>query len=120
MEVEIKNERLKRVNSLVQKELANIFLKETDFSGFLLTITRVETSANFQQAKVYLSVLPDEATDKVFDFLNKNIYSFQKKLNRRLKMRPVPKIILVKEEKTKQAAKIEKLLKEVKKKNDFG
>ncbi len=59
--------------------------------------------------------MPEESEKKVFDLLNKNIYDIQQKLNKRLNMRPVPRIQFKKEEQTKEAAKIEEILEDIKK-----
>lgn len=110
--------RIEKINSLIQKELDNIFLRELDFEkNAIITITGVNTAPNIQSAEIKISVLPDNKTQKVIEFLNKNVYNFQQKLNQRLKMRPVPKISFSIESRTKSAAKIEKLLEKIKNEN---
>lgn len=107
--------RLQRVNALIKKELSQIFLKEVDFpKDVLVTITRCESSKDLNQAKVYISVMPEDNIDKVFEILDRRIYDIQQTLNRRLKMRPIPRIEFQKEEKTEEAARVEELLEEVK------
>ena len=104
-------ERVKRVNDLIQEELGKIILKEMDFpQGSLVTITRVETAANFQTTKIFVSCLPDGFADKVMRILKRNIYDIQQMLNKVLRMRPIPKIIFYQEDKTIEAAKIETIL----------
>lgn len=107
--------RIERVNEVIREELCKIFLKEIDFpDGVLVTITRVVTSSNIIQAKVFVSVLPDRKTENVFNILNKIIYGIQQKINHRLRMRPIPRIQFEREEKIKEAARIEQLLEQVK------
>ena len=109
------SKRIERVNSLIQKELGKIILREVELPvGVLATLTRVETSANLIDAKAYIAVLPSEKTERVLEILNKIIYELQKILNRRLRMRPIPKIRFIKEKQTAEAAKIEGLLEEIK------
>lgn len=106
--------RIQRVNQLIKKELSKILLKEVDFpQGTLVTVTRVETLSNLQEAKVFISVMPEEKNPKVLEILNKLIYELQQKLNRRLKMRPTPKIRFVEEKATREAGRIEELLEEI-------
>ncbi|PIS38991.1 MAG: ribosome-binding factor A [Candidatus Nealsonbacteria bacterium CG08_land_8_20_14_0_20_43_11] len=108
--------RVDRINSLIEKELSNILVREGDFSEeALVTITRVNTSANLIQAKVFLSVLPEEKTAEVFRILNRRIYEIQQQFNKRVKMRPVPRLIFVDEKATKEAGRIEELLEKLKK-----
>ena len=112
--------RIQSVNSLIKNELSQILLKEVDFpEDTLATLTRVETSTDLSQAKVYISIMPDNKINEIFEILNKNIYKLQQELNKRLKMRPIPRIVFKKEEKTEEAGKIEELLEQIKKeKND--
>jgi len=110
------NNRIEKVNALIQEELSKILLKEVDFpKDTLVTITRVESSVNLNEARVYISVMPDEQIDKVSEILDRRIYDIQQALNRRLKMRPIPRIEFKKEEKTKKAARVEELLEGLKK-----
>jgi len=108
-------DRIQRVNSLIGHELAKIIQKDFDFPGVLVTLTSVDSSANLIQAKVYISVLPEEKADFVLSVLNKGVYVVQKKINRLLRMRPVPKIIFVKEKQLVRAGRIEELLDQLKK-----
>ena len=108
--------RIQRVNALIKNEVGKILLREVDFpQSVLATITRVETSANLFEAKVYVSVMPEEQVDRIFQILNKRVYDIQQALNKRLKMRPIPRIEFRKEEKTKEAGRIEELLEGLKK-----
>ncbi len=135
--------RIQRVNSLIKNELSQILLKEVDFpKNVLVTITQVEVSNNLSQAKVHISVMlarplrlakqggrvrrslgeggPEEQVDRVFKILNRQIYDLQQKLNKRLEMRPIPRIKFVKEEKTSEAARVEELLEEIKEEEKNG
>lgn len=108
--------RIEKVNSLIQKELGNIILKEIDiFPGVLLTITRVECARNLFSCRVYISVIPEDNFDNILALLNRHIYELQQKLNKKMRMRPVPKIQFLKEKKTAEAGRIEELLEHVKK-----
>lgn len=106
--------RLKRVNELIKEELGKIIVQEVEFpEKSIVTVTRVDASANLKQAQVYVAVI---GRDKAIDILKRKIYDIQHILNRRLNMRPVPKIIFKQEKETEKAAKIEELLEKIKKK----
>jgi len=110
--------RIQRVNELIKEEVSQLLLKEVDFpEKILATVTRVETSVDLKQAKVYISVIPEEEISKVIKILNNKIYDIQQKLNKRLTMRIVPRIKFVEEKKTAEAARIEELLEKIKKEN---
>lgn len=103
--------RIERVNSLIQKELGKIICKEIEFpAGCLVTITRVSSSPDLLNAKVFISVLPQEKIERVLEILGKTIYILQKQLDYKLRMRPIPKIRFVEEKETANAARIEELL----------
>ena len=108
-------ERIQQVNQLIKKELGQIILRECDFSkNVLVTITRTETSGNLIEVKVYVSVLPEKQSQRILETLNRRIFHIQQLLNRRLRMRPVPKIMFVGEKATARAGKIEQLLRKIK------
>jgi len=112
--------RIEKVNAFIKKELGSIILKEVDiFPDILLTITRVESSSNLIEAKVYLSILPEEKTEEVINLLKRKIYFIQQMLNKKLQIRPVPKIIFVKESRTAEASRIEELLREIDKEKEM-
>jgi ribosome-binding factor A len=110
--------RIEKVNNLIKKELGNLILKEIDiFPGIFLTITRVECSSNLFQGKVFISVMPEEKYNDVLELLNRHIYDLQQKLNKKMRMRPVPKITFYKETKTAEASRIEEILASIEKKD---
>jgi len=108
------NRRIKQVNELIKPELSQIILRKIDFpEGVLVTVTRAETSPNLIQAKVFVSVIPESQGKKVLRLLNKEIFGLQQEINKRLKMRPVPKIKFIEEKQTQEAAKIEAILEKI-------
>ncbi len=109
--------RVQKINTLLKSELNKIFLRDFDFTpDTLITITRVETSSNLILAKVYISVIPEKKIDEVLRILEREIYDIQQKINKRLKMRPVPKIKLEKENQAQEAGRVEDILEEIKNK----
>ncbi len=108
--------RVKQVNQLVKKTLGKIILEEfSKPEGTLITITRVETTPNLIKTKVFINIIPEEKTKKIIESLQKEVYHIQQKLNRKLKIRPVPKIIFKLDKSVEEAAKIEKILAKLKK-----
>lgn len=108
--------RISSVDNIIKKEIGDIVFRTIDVGrDILTTITRVETSSNIIQAKVYVSVMPDNQFDRIMGILNRKIYYIQQILNKKLRMRPIPKIIFLKEEKIKYASDIEKMIESLKK-----
>ncbi|MDD2696554.1 MAG: 30S ribosome-binding factor RbfA [Candidatus Pacebacteria bacterium] len=110
------SKRVPQVNQLIKKELSQIIRREIEFPlDVLVTLTRAEASPDLEEIKIYISSLPEEKKKTVLQILNKNIYQLQQKLNRRLEMRPIPKIYFVEEKETVEAGKIEEILAKLKK-----
>ena len=96
---------------MLEHEIGRILLKDFAFSPeILVTLTRVSVTANLIEAKAYVSVFPEPKADGIINALNKSVYDIQYKINRTLRMRPIPKIKFVKETEISKAAKIEELL----------
>lgn len=102
--------RLERINQLLKKQIGEIFLREINFNDALVTITDVLVSGNLQEAKIRITVLPENQEKKVLDILFRNIFDIQQVLNRKLNMRPVPKIIFEIDRGTKSEYEIDRLL----------
>ncbi len=108
-------DRVPQVNNLIQEELSKIIFREVEFPpGVLVTLTRVDTTANLIESRVYISVMPGSREEEVLKLLNKIIYFIQQILNKRLRMRPIPKIIFMAEKETVRAGKVEELLENLK------
>jgi len=109
------NNRVEKVNSLLEHEISKILLRDFDFpQGLLVTLTHVDCSTNLFEAKAFVSVYPEANFDKTLDLLDKATYSIQQKINRTLRMRPIPKIKFVKDKDTGRAGKVESLLAKLK------
>jgi len=110
------SQRIKSVNELIKKTISGLILKEIDFpKGMLVTITQVHTTPDLNKTSIFVSAIPDEKIDLAIRILNKNIYQLQKKMNKILFMKNVPRMEFRKETKTVEAQKIERLLDELKK-----
>lgn len=111
--------RISRVNRLIREELGKILYKEIEFpEGILVTLTRVETTPNLTQAKAYVSIMPENKEEEVLAALKKSLYTLQQKLNKKLKMRPLPRIIFAAEKATQAAGRIEEILEAIKVKDE--
>ncbi len=108
--------RIEKVNSLLEHEIGKIIQREIVFpKDFLVTLTKVQATPNLIEAKVYISVYPEDKADYAIEVLNKSVYDIQHQINRKLNMRPIPKIIFVKDVIESKAGKVEELLARLKK-----
>ncbi len=105
------NARIPRVNQLLKKELSSILSREIVFpDGCLVSISRAEATPNLQQARIYITVFPADKQKEVLDALQFRVYDIQQQLNKRLKMRPVPRIEICPDEGESKAQRIQEIL----------
>jgi len=108
-------ERALKFNELIKKELGKIIFNFLDIKpDVLVTITQVLTNPNLFTSDIYISVYPSSEAKKILNKLNRSIYQLQQLLNRKLEVRPVPKIFFKYDKNPEEAAQIEKLLEEIK------
>jgi len=106
--------RIQRVNELLKQEIGSLILKELDFSrDIMVTITEVDTSDDLQQAKVKVSIMPFLKAEKILKILNSQVFNLQKLLNKKLKMKIVPKIRFELDKSEERKTRIEQLLKKI-------
>lgn len=107
-------QRIEKVNSLLEHEISKLIAKEFNFAGAVVTLTHIETTLNLIEAKAYISAFPEDNIEKIIKVLNAGVYDIQKKIDKMLNMRPIPKVMFVKDEKIKEAARVEELLNKLK------
>lgn len=112
--------RLEQINELIKEELSKILDRMIEFpAGTLVTLTRVEVSEDKWYANAYVSCLPTHDGDiqdgEVLKIVEKNIYAIQQALNKKLRMRPVPKIRFLIDKAEKKRERIEELLSDLEK-----
>ena len=111
----MRTHRAERVGSLIQSELGKILLRDIDLPeadgkhSVLTTISRVEVSKDLSAAKVFVGILPESITKEVFTALKKEQGECQYLLNRRMNIKPMPRIDFVLDEGLGKASKIEKI-----------
>jgi len=107
-------QRIKRINELLKRQIGRIILEEIDFpNNVLVTVSRVETSQDVTHCKVSISVFPETEIKSVLIILQKLIYHIQQLVNKSLRMRPVPQIRFVEEKEIPKIQRIETLLEKV-------
>lgn len=87
------NQRVEQINENIHRELGAIFTREIEFpTDCLATISRISVSDDLRWAQVWISVLPITKRAKVLHLLKKRRGLIQKLLNKRLKMKPIPRL----------------------------
>ena len=107
--------RQKKVSRLIQKELADIFLRRgNEFAhGKLVSITRVRVSPDLSFAKVYISIFPTANQEDVLKSMQEHISKFRFDLGQKVRsqLRIVPDIAFHIDDSLDYIDKIDKLLK---------
>jgi len=115
------SKRIDKINSLIKRTFGEILLQEADLpNDVLVTVSSIETKPNLQSATVWLYISSfDKAQDKpqraqeVFELIEGQLYELQGFLNKKLSMRPLPRIMLKLDHGSEHASKIEKRLAEL-------
>ena len=106
--------RLNRVNELIRATIAEIISREVEMPpGVFVTVAKVDTTRDLRYAQVFVSVFPEKKFGNAIKILNKKLYILQGSLNKKLHMKPLPRIEFVSDHTEAEADKIEKLLKEI-------
>jgi ribosome-binding factor A len=107
--------RQNKVNSLMQRELAEIFQTEgrTLLPGGLITVTAVRVSADLGVAKVYVSLFPVKDKAAVLQRIKDHSSRMRGLLGARVgkQMRVVPELLFYVDDSLDRAEAIDKLLK---------
>ncbi len=107
--------RQKKVSRLLQKELADIFLRRgNEFAhGKLLSITRVRVSPDLSFAKIYLSIFPANNQADILNSIQENSSKIRYDLGQKVRsqLRIVPEIAFHIDDSLDYIDNIDKLLK---------
>lgn len=105
------SDRIVKLNKLIKEHLGEIFQRELSIKpGVFLTIAKVDTTPDIRYTRVSISVFPYKDSDYIMKTLSKEIYSIQGALNKKLKMRPLPRLEFILDSTEEEADKIEKIL----------
>lgn len=87
--------RLNKIGRLIQKELGDIFQKQTQaMPGTLVSVSVVRVSPDLSVAKAYLSIFPSEKGQTLIEAIRKNTKSIRFELGRRIgkQVRIIPEL----------------------------
>lgn len=106
--------RLEKMNKQLQRVVGEILQAEVEIPpGVLVTISRVETTANFRSATVWLSVFPSQAADDVMERIKALLYDLQRRVNNTMKMRVTPRLFFRLDHGAEKASDLETVFKKL-------
>jgi ribosome-binding factor A len=107
--------RQKKVSRLIQKEIADIFLKERSelAHGRILSVTKVRISPDLSFAKIYISIFPSTGQEEFIKSIQDNSPKLRFEMGRKIgrQLRIVPEIAFFIDDSLDYIDNIEKLLK---------
>jgi ribosome-binding factor A len=106
--------RIIKINSLIQSYVGEIISKELSLKpGVFITVAKVDTTPDLRYTRIFVSIFPEKELGYATKTLENELYQIQGKLNKKLSMRPLPKIEFKVDLTESHADEIEKLLKEI-------
>ena len=106
--------RQQKISRLIQKELSELFLKQTKLTkGMLVSVSGVKVSSDMQIASVYLSVFPSGDASEIVRNVNDNVKQIRYDLAQRVRfqLRVIPELRFFLDDSLDYMAHIDELLK---------
>jgi len=108
--------RQRRVSSLIKEALGKIVIQDVqDSASGLITITRVEVSADLKTARVYLSSYGEVDRNQLLESLEKRKGHLRKALASAIKLKYNPSLIFALDKTPEYEDRIDKLIQQSKK-----
>ncbi len=108
------SQRIQKLNSLIQKHISEILAKDLSLKlGVFITVAKVDTTSDLRYTRIFLSVFPEKEIHYVEETLKKEKYLLQGALNKKLNMKPLPRLVFQIDMTEAKADKIEKILKDL-------
>ncbi len=108
--------RQKRINSLLQHDMAEVFraLAAAEFPGTLITVSKIRVTPDLGLARVYLSFFPIDRTEKAMEFIQEHAPRIKNELAGRVRhqLRVIPNLQYFADDSMEYEANIERLLRE--------
>lgn len=111
--------RSKRVGDLLREVIADIVMKRLKDPriGFL-TVTGVEMKDDLKIARVFVTVMKDEEREITLNILNSASSFIRSELAKEVRLKFIPQLQFILDESIEYGARIDKLLRELKKDKD--
>ena len=110
-----KSQRQLRVGELLRKELSEALVKNdfhhSKLSNFSITVSQVIVTPDMKWARAFVSPLGGENFDGVMDYLNKNVFSIQKIIASKIRLKRMPKLVFIEDKSFDFASKINQKIK---------
>ncbi len=109
----MESKRLNKIGRLLQKELGDIFQKQTQgMPGTLISVSTVRVSPDLSVAKAYLSIFPSERGEELLEAIRTNTKAIRYDLGQRVRnqLRIIPDLSFFIDDSLDYIENIDKLL----------
>ena len=110
-----KSQRQLRVGELLRKEISEVLVKNnfhhSDLGNFSITVSQVIVTPDMKWAKAFVSPLGGENFDEAMNYLNKNIFSIQKIIASKVRLKRMPKLVFIEDKSFDFASNISQKIK---------
>ena len=110
-----KSQRQLRIGELLRKEISETLVKNdfhhNDLSNFSITVSQVVVTPDMKWAKVFVSPLGGENFNEAMNYLNKNVFSIQKIIASKVRLKRMPKLVFVEDKSFDFASNINQKIK---------
>ena len=106
--------RQQKISRLIQKELSDMFQKETQsFRSVLVSVSAVRISPDLSVARGYLSIFPSERAEEILKNINTNARTLRFELGKRVRhqLRIIPELRFFIDDSLDYIERIDELLK---------
>jgi ribosome-binding factor A len=111
--------RSERVGDLIREEVADLIMyKLKDPRIGFVTVTGVEMTADLKLARVFVSIMKEEERELTLEILNSSKNFIRSNLSKRLRMKFIPAIEFRLDTSVEYGFKIDRLLREIKEKDE--
>jgi len=110
----MESKRLSKIERLLQKELGELFRKQTALTrGTLISVSTVHVSPDLSTAKIYLSIFPSEKGKELLEAIEKNKKTLRYDLGQivRTQLRRIPELVFFLDDSLDYVEHIDELLK---------
>lgn len=105
--------RIEQINEVLRAELAEAVSREISLEGGLITVSYADCSPDLKQAKIGVSVLPDNLFGTALETLRKHERMLARILGGKIKIRRIPRLLWIADGREKNAAGLEKILRKI-------
>ncbi|MCX6792569.1 MAG: ribosome-binding factor A [Candidatus Falkowbacteria bacterium] len=105
--------RVDQVNNLLREEIALNLNRHLIIDGCLITVTDVQCTADLNEAKIYVSVLPEKFAGTALKKLRSISSGLAHDLRRRVKFHHVPTFVWMFDERPSNATEIDNVIRDL-------